>query len=321
MAKGAQSNPGCVARSPSGSDAKGNSPDRGRVESPASGFGAHCAHGCGCSKQNAPQGDSSSKEKADALEAFLNHPFWASLPKALHGLAKHIDTTQFSKPIFDRLMAAMTLVTERGWKIGPPEEAFLVAARAEFGENKGFLTGTAVSFLHTIEKFIDPSDAIASLQDRERQHADLVHFIFRAAHEKPELLCHLDDRSYEKLDPSVVNNPHLEALIAELVSHKCLTSSGHVNALKLVLSKLRANWTEERCKLASEYFKRSNYLADFDFEKLRTYVWDTHDVYPTVAEKIWPVMQAHRITYSEEMVLRLEAICYIMHTARLDFHA
>lgn len=300
-----------------------NRPNRGRVESPASRYGEpeRTPH-AEAPKTAQTQPNPSPKDKMDeALEAFLNHPFWAKLPKALHGLKKHIATTEFSKPIFERLIMAMSEVTDRGWVIGQLEQAFLAAARTEFGENKGFLTGTAVNFLHTIERLVDSSEAVTSLQKLEREQADLAHFIFRAAHEKPELLDHLNDSLYKNLDSSVLNNPHLDKLLDELLVHGGLQTLKEVQALKLMLSKLRAKWTEDRCETARKSFVENNYLIDFDLAKLQSYVWMSRDIYSSVSTKLIPVAQALCVSYSEEKVLRLEAICYILHTARLTHHA
>lgn len=281
--------------------------DRGRRESPASRFG---------------EGGQSPQDKAKAaLDAVLEHPFWGQFPKALSNgidrVEQFFEKAEFDEVLADRVAGALRLVAERGG-FGEPEEAFLSAARAEFGETKGFLA-TTLDFVQAVAGTVDPDDKKTPKQ--VRNHLDLVRLIYIAARDKPELLDHLNDSAYKHLDPSVCNNPNLDKLLGELLDKRLLLSKRHIDAVKVMLSPLRASWTADRCDEARRLFEVVGYLENIEFLALRRNIDRYRTQFPKIAAKVATPAHALRLLYSEEMVLRLEFVCYTMHVARTSTHA
>ncbi|OGL63819.1 hypothetical protein A3C09_02525 [Candidatus Uhrbacteria bacterium RIFCSPHIGHO2_02_FULL_47_44] len=281
--------------------------DRGRRESPSSRFN---------------QGDPSSRAKAKAaLDAVLVHPFWAQFPKALSDALdraeQSFDKAEFDEALVDRVANALRLVAERG-KFGEPEEAFLRAARAEFSGKKGFAE-TAIDFAQAVAGAVDPEDTKSP--SRVRDHLDLVRFVYTAARDKPELLELLNDSAYKNLDPSVVNNPNLDKLLIELHEKGLLQHKRHIDAVRVMLSPLRANWTMERCDEARRLFGNVGYLENIELVALRRNIDRYRTEYPKIAGKVKSPAHALRLQYSEETVLRFEFVCLTMHVARINIHA
>lgn len=280
---------------------------RGRRESPASRF-----------KEEGP----SPQDKAKAaLNAVLEHPFWAQFPKALSDgidrAEQFFDKAEFDEALADRVARALRLVVERG-KFGEPEQAFLNAARAEFGERKSFVA-TTIDFVTAIAGSIDPSDEKTPAQVHDR--LDLARLIYIAARDKPELLDHLNDSAYKQLDPSVCNNPNLDKLLSELVEKGLLQHRRHIEAVKIMLSPLQANWTADRCNEARRLFEGVGYLENIELVSLRRNVENFRVQHSKIAAKVVTPAHALRLLYSEEMVLRFEFVCYTMHVARTSAHA
>ncbi len=298
-------------------DNKGNGRDR--KESPAS--GSHAAQKEEAEKQQAPPQQTPEEKARAALNSVLEHPFWGEIPKALsNGLDRFeqfLDKGEFSEELADRIASATRLVVERGC-FGEPEAMFLAAARAAFGERKSFIA-SAIDFAQTVAASVDPSDKNTSQQLRDR--LDLARFICIAARENPELLELLNDSSYKGLDPSVCNNPHLDALMNELLESGCLVGKAHKNAVLTMLSPLQAKWTEERCEAAREVLKANRFFCHHLLADLRGFVEKSRITHPSTASKILPIAHALRVMYREEMVLRCEAICYVMQAARTSHHA
>lgn len=264
-------------------------------------------------------GNQSPKDKLRAaLKPVVEHPIWAKLPAAILDGFEYIETAEFSPERADRIAHAWHCMFERGLEIGEPEEAFLAAAREAFAERKGFWA-TAIDFAQEVVASVDPADKRTPKQVRD--HADLVHYIFLAANDKPELLGLLNDSAYRNLDPSVCNNPHLEALLEELLVNKCLQVKSHKDAVKVMLSPLRANWTKERCEAASRSFAAQGYFRDYDLARMRALLTHPRELYKKVTPKILPIARALRLQYEEEMVLRFEAICFTLQAARVSHHA
>ncbi len=291
---------------------------RGRRESPASGY--HAAQKEEAQKQPSPQQTPEERAKA-AFDSVLEHPFWGEIPKALSNgfdrFEQFLDKGEFSEELADRIAGATRLVVERG-RFGEPEAAFLAAARAAFGERKSFVA-SAIDFAQTIAVSVDLNNKQMPQQVRDR--LDLARFICIAAREQPELLDLLNDSSYKGLDDSVCNNPHLDALMNELVTNGCLVGRAHKNAVLTMLSPLQAKWTEERCEAAREVFKANRYFCHHTLADLRGFVEKSRTTHAPTASKILPVAHALRVMYAEEMVLRCEAICYVMQAARTSHHA
>lgn len=280
---------------------------RGRRESPASRFN---------------EGGQPPEDKAKAaLNAVLEHPFWGQFPKALSDgidrAEQFFDKAEFDEALADRVARALRLVAERG-KFGEPEQAFLSAARAEFGERKSFVA-TTIDFVTAIAGSIDPSDKKTPAQVRD--HLDLVRLVYIAARDKSELLDHLNDSAYKQLDPSVCNNSNLDKLLGELLDKRLLLSKRHIDAVKVMLSPLRASWTADRCDEARRLFEGVGYLENIEFLALRRNIDRYRTQFPKIAAKVATPAHALRLLYSEEMVLRLEFVCYTMHVARTSTHA
>lgn len=281
--------------------------NRGRRESPASPF--------------RERGQPPEDRARAALNAVLEHPFWGQVPKALSDAIdraeQFFEKAEFDEALADRVARALRLVAERG-KFGEPEQAFLLAARAEFDGKKGFVA-TTIDFLSDVVGAIDPDDPKAPEQVRDR--LDLVHLVYIAARDKPELLDHLNDSAYKQLDPTVCNNPNLDKLLSELVEKKLLRIQLHIDAVKVMLSPLRTNWTADRCDEARRLFEKVGYLENIELIALRRNIDRFRAEYPKIAAKILTPALAFRVFYTEERVLRFEFVCYTMHLARTSTHA
>jgi len=280
---------------------------RGRRESPASPF--------------RERGQSPEDRAKATLNAVLEHPFWGRFPKALSDGIDHIEQVfekaEFDEVLADRVARALGLVVKRG-KFGEPELAFLAAARAEFGGKESFVA-TTIDFVSTIASSIDPSDKKTPEQVRDR--LDFARLVYVAARDKPELLDHLNDSAYRQLDPSVCNNPNLDALLGELLDKKLLTDQKHIDAVKVMLSPLRANWTADRCDEARRLFEGVGYLENIEFIALRRNIDRYRAQFPRIAAKLAIPAHAFRLFYPDETVLRFEFVCYTMHIARTSTHA
>lgn len=265
-----------------------------------------------------PEKQKTPREKIkEALMPVLEHPFWAKLPKAFYDGLDFLENAEFNEALADRIENAFRCLVEHGFEIGEPEEAFLAAARAEFAEKKGFWA-TTIDFAQSVASYVDPNDKRTPKQIRD--HADLVHFIFIAARNKPEILEILNNSLYKDLDPSV-NNPNLDKLLDELIAKGLLQTQTHKKAVKAMLSPFHANWTAERCEAASKAFAIQDYFRDYDLVRMRRLVEHPREIYVKVADKILPVARGLRIFYAESMVLRFEAVCYTLHSARLSHPA
>lgn len=281
--------------------------NRGRRESPASPF--------------RERGQPSEDRARASLNAVLEHPFWGQVPKALSDAidrAEHFfEKAEFDEALADRVTRALGLVAERG-KFGEPEQAFLLAARAEFDGKKGFVA-TTIDFFSDVVSTIDPDDKTAPEQVRDR--LDLVRLVYIAARDKPELLDHLNDSAYKKLDSSVCDNPHLDQLLEELVEKKLLRTKVHIDAVKVMLSPLRTNWTADRCDEARRLFEGVGYLENIELVMLRRNIDRLRAQYPKIAAKIFTPARAFRVFYTEARVLKFEFVCFTMHIARTSTHA
>lgn len=280
---------------------------RGRRESPASRF-----------DEAVPSPEDRAKA---ALNAVLGHPFWGQFPKAFsNGIDwadEFFERAEFDEALADRVACALRLVVEHG-KFGESEQVFLNVARAEFDREKNFFA-TTIDFVSVVISSTDPNDK--KTPARVRDHLDLVYFVYVAARDKPELLDYLNDREYRQLDPSAVDKPNIDKLLHELVEKGVLTRWSYINVVKDMLPSLRTKWTIDRCNKARRLFDGVGYLENIELEALRHNIDRYREKFPKIAAKVAASVHELRLMYAEEVALRFEFGCYIMHIARISIHA
>jgi hypothetical protein len=251
-----------------------------------------------------------------ALDAVFDHPFWNKFPKVLlHGsIPKHLEG--WNEVVIERIMLAMQCLHQDD-RVEAREKSFLFEARKHFPATDGFID-SVIDFFTTVTNVFKADDK--KVQDEElRRHMDVLHLICLAAREKPELLDFLNVGLYP-LDASVRSEP-LNKILHTLVDIKALQVA-HRRPLKCLLATMKADWKSEICETAQKSLAAHKYFNEEPHNDCRVFVAEKRKdkLYKSIWEKLRPVACGLREAYPEATVLRFEAICYVMHAARLSHH-
>ncbi len=161
---------------------------------------------------------------------------------------------------------------------------------------------------------------IPGVKSEDLAFIEAIYFIFVAASKNDqELLAVLDTRVY-KLDTSVHAKP-LNDLLDSLLKNKCLEIPTHKSAVKFLLSPMCATWSTEVCTYAFAQLNLRNFFLTHDEAALREFVLQARECHPSVAKKLIPIATTLTIMFQQNMVLRFEAICYVLHAARLFYQS